>query len=335
VPGNVVQVAAGRDAYAAHLRRERVTQVIAVEVERGNDIKVLRASQHLLKGNISDGILDDEALGRPAPRAAVQLHRAELTPGQLIGPVTECAFRVFHNVALVDNREALALMPHGVFERGAHQALGARPAHGLDPNAHGCHRLVAKSNFLKCRGHFPLEELQQSQRFGAARLVINAGIDVFRVFAEDDHVHLLRVFHRRGDSREILHRAQAHIQVEHLAQRDVEGADAATDGGRERAFDADQVFLEGRDRVIGQPGIKLVPGSFAGIHLEPGNPALAVVGLPDRRVKHALAGGPNIGARAVAADERQYRVGRHVQFAVDDGNLFAGWRDNILVRHSG
>ena len=44
VAGDVVDVAAGRDADAADLRRQRVAQVIAVQVERGDDIKVLRAA---------------------------------------------------------------------------------------------------------------------------------------------------------------------------------------------------------------------------------------------------------------------------------------------------
>ena len=42
VAGLVVDVAAGRDADAADLRRQRVGQVVAVQVQRGDDVEVLR-----------------------------------------------------------------------------------------------------------------------------------------------------------------------------------------------------------------------------------------------------------------------------------------------------
>jgi hypothetical protein len=46
-----------------------------------------------------------------------------------------------------------------------------------------------------------------------------------------------------GNAGEPLHGAQAHVEVQHLAQRDVERADAAADRGRERALDADEYSL--------------------------------------------------------------------------------------------
>src|SRR5206468_3436934 len=102
---------------------------------------------------------------------------------------------------------------------------------------------------------------------------------------------------------EILHGPQANVEIEHLPQRDVERADAATDGRGERAFDADEKFLEGPDGVVGQPVIELPERGFAGEDLEPGDLALAGVGLLHRRVEHALAGGPNVRPGAVTADE--------------------------------
>jgi hypothetical protein len=82
VAGDVVDVAAGGDADAADLRRQRVAQVVAVQVERGDDVEIRRARQHLLERDVGDGVLDHDAraglaLGNLAPRAAVDLHRAE------------------------------------------------------------------------------------------------------------------------------------------------------------------------------------------------------------------------------------------------------------------
>ena len=66
-------------------------------------------------------------------------------------------------------------------------------------------------------------------RFGSARLVIDAGVNVFGVLAENDHVHFFRMLHRRRNAFEILHRAQANVEIQHLAQGDVQRANAAAD----------------------------------------------------------------------------------------------------------
>ena len=53
-PVDVVDVAAGRDADAADLRRERVGEVVAVEVQRRDDVELLRAREHLLERDVGD-----------------------------------------------------------------------------------------------------------------------------------------------------------------------------------------------------------------------------------------------------------------------------------------
>jgi len=108
------------------------------------------------------------------------------------------AFGVFHDIALVDNREALALVSHGILEGRANETLRARLADRFDAYANlvGC--LLGKPDLLQRCGQFPLHELQDLLRLRAASLVVYARIDVFRVLAEDDHVHLLRVLHGEG-----------------------------------------------------------------------------------------------------------------------------------------
>ena len=61
VAGDVVDVAARRDADAADLRRQRVGQVVAVQVRRRDDVELVRPRQHLLERDVGDGILDDDA----------------------------------------------------------------------------------------------------------------------------------------------------------------------------------------------------------------------------------------------------------------------------------
>src|SRR5207247_10074350 len=88
-----------------------------------------------------DGVFDNDAragfaFGNPAPRSAVQFHRAEELFGGLIAPVAEGAFRELHDVALVHERHALALVPDGVTNGAVDQAHAAAVANRLDADAH-------------------------------------------------------------------------------------------------------------------------------------------------------------------------------------------------------
>src|ERR1019366_6172322 len=128
--------------------------------------------------------------------------------------------------------------------------------------------------------------------------------------------------------------AQADVVVEHLAQRDVERADAAADGRGERAFDADEIFLERLDGVVGQPVVEFFERLFAGENLEPGNLSLAAVGFGHRRVEHAHAAGPDVRAGAVAADEGEDGIFGNGEFAVRDGDFSARGRGNVFIGHN-
>jgi hypothetical protein len=77
------QVGAGRDADAADLRGQRVGDVVAVEVQRGDHVVLGRTQQDLLQEGVGDAVLDDDVLAglrvlELAPRAAVDQLRAEL-----------------------------------------------------------------------------------------------------------------------------------------------------------------------------------------------------------------------------------------------------------------
>ena len=171
-------------------------------------------------------------------------------------------------------RHALALVLDRVADRAVHQPLGARVADRLDADA-DLHVVAssarrrasripaafasrAEANLRELLRKFLLEEIEHLLRFRRAGGVLDAGVDVFGVLAEDHHVDFLRMLHRRGHALEILHRPQADEEIEHLPQRDIERADAAADRRRQRSFDADEIFAERLDRVIRQPVIELV-----------------------------------------------------------------------------
>src|SRR5262245_44418415 len=76
VARHVIDVPAGRDADAADLRRERVRQVVAIQVRRRDDVELVRPRQHLLQRDVGNRVLDDDAgaglaFGNTAPRPAV------------------------------------------------------------------------------------------------------------------------------------------------------------------------------------------------------------------------------------------------------------------------
>ena len=101
--------------------------------------------------------------------------------------LAECALGELHDVALVHKGHARKVLGEGVADGGADKALGAFFGHGLD--AYGGGGVHIGSQFVAQEG----DELGG---FGRPGLVFDARIDVFGVFAEDDHVHALGMLDR-------------------------------------------------------------------------------------------------------------------------------------------
>ena len=266
----------------------------------------------------------------------------------LVTPIAKRALGELHDVALVHQGHALALVLDRVADRAVNQAHAAGIADRLDPDAHP-HigreifradllpeflrlRFRAEANFRERLRKFLLEKIEHLLRFRCARSPLDAGVNVLRVFAEDHHVHLLRVFHGRGHTLEILHRPQTNEEIEHLPQRDIQRADPAADRRRQGTLDPDQIFAKRRHRVVRQPVIEFVFRRLTGEDLEPRNLSLPAVSLFDRGIHHPHARRPDIGPGAVAANKRNHRMIRHVQF-FGSGNLVAGGRSEVFVRH--
>ena len=122
-------------------------------------------------------------------------------------------------------------------------------------------------------------------------------------------------FTGEGTPRVVAHRADAGIEVEHLAQGDVQAADAAADRRGEGSLDGHPEVLDGVQSVLGQPLARLVEGLLPGQHLEPGDGAGAAVGLLHRPVEHAARGLPDVRPRAIPLDEGDDGPVRHLQTA--------------------
>ena len=130
------------------------------------------------------------------------------------------------------------------------------------------------------------------------------------------------LLHRRRHTPEPAHRAQAHVEVQELAQGHVERAETAAHRRRERALDADQVLAEHPERLVGQPVAGLLERLLSSEDFRPGDPA-PLPCLADGGVDYALRRRPDVHARPVALDERDDGFGGDVQLAVGPIVIFS------------
>ena len=153
----------------------------------------------------------------------------------------------------------------------------------------------------------------------AFSLPLDAGVDVFAVLSEDDHVHVLWGLHGRWRPVVPANRAHASVEVEFLSKGDVEGADAPTNGGRERTFDGDKAGFHGVERCLWQPFAGGVEGFLTRQHFRPNDAFLATVGFLDGRVDDVDHHGGDVHANAVAFDVVNDGVVRNVERSVFHG----------------
>src|SRR5262249_1832490 len=158
-----------------------------------------------------------------------------------------------HDVPLVDEGDALSPELHRVTDRAVNQTLGADAADRLEADADsdlqislrradrfelrlpGRERLgVAEADLLELLRKLLGEEVEDLLRFRRPARVLDAGVDVFRVLAEDHHVDFLGMSHRRRYALVPADGPQTHVQVEQLSKRDVQRSDAAANRRRQR-----------------------------------------------------------------------------------------------------
>ena len=221
------------------------------------------------------------------------------------------------------------LVGDGVLDGRPHDAPGALLGHGLDADAGS----VWEPNLLCTLGECFCEDRLEFFAILVAVLELDSGINILGVLAENDHVGQFRLLHGTGHALEPAHRAQAGVQVENLAQGDIDRTDAAANRRCKRPLDTDEIFTKRSHGVVWQPFIKFVLGFLSGEHLEPNDLFCAAVGFLHSCVEYELASSPDVRANAVAPNERDDWVIRHLQVAIRDRDFVAFGRGDVFVFH--
>lgn len=223
VSGVVVDVGSGCDADAADACGECVGDVVAVEVHGGDDVVFGGACEELLEEGVGDDVLDGDGLagvgvGHGAPGAAVEELCAEVLACDLVAPFHEGTLGELHDVALVDEGDGVAVVVDGVLDCGLDESFGALLGDGLDAEAGG----FGEADLLVAFWEVFLHELAELLVVIGALFELDACVDVLGVLAEDDHVGEVGSLDGGGDALEPADGAEAGVEVEDLAECDVE-----------------------------------------------------------------------------------------------------------------
>src|SRR5581483_9412384 len=168
---------------------------------------------------------------------------------------------------LVDGDDALALLAAGEIERVARDPLRrARRDH--------------------------LDALDDARR----DLVLDAGVEVLRVLADDDEIDACE---RRAHAGERADRAHVRVEVERLPERDVDApVPDASDLGLERPLEPQARAADRGDERVRDRAPAFVEGDLARVLDVPGDPRAG-------RFHHVHGGLDHLGADPVARDERR------------------------------
>ena len=143
------------------------------------------------------------------------------------------------------------------------------------------------------------------------------------------------MLYRAGHAVEITNGPDARIEIEQLSQADVQTANSAADGRRERAFDRDSKFLDRGERIAGQPVAELIKRFFSREHFVPDYFARTFRNFFNRSIENELRCLPDIATRSITFNKRNDRIVRNDQVLPTQGNLLPRCGDfNTIELHS-
>ncbi len=225
-PCVVIDVGTGSNSDAPDLSCKRVRDVVAVEVHGGQHAVLVRSSENLLEHGIRNDVLDSDLsacsrVGHGAPGPAIEFSGSEFILCKLISPVTEASLCELHDVALVNQCHTVLVVLDCMIDSCADDTCRSLLTDWLDADSAG----IGESNLVDA--HLILKEVDYFVDFITARLPLYTGIDILAVFSEDNHIHRSRILDWAWRSCVPANGANACIEVELLAERHVETANAA------------------------------------------------------------------------------------------------------------
>ncbi len=230
----------------------------------------------------------------------------------------------------MDKVHTLTLVLQCPADRGAYETLRPFYRDRLETNP----RCVGEAHLgIFLRKGF-LEQLLEFFVLVRPVLELDACIDILGVLAEDDHIYKFRMPHRGRHTAIVAYRAQTDVQIEQLAQGNVQRTNAASDRSRERTLDPHQEFPECLGRLVWQPALEHLERFLPRVYFHPVDFALAAIGFLHRCVEHAHRRAPDIPPRAIAFYKGDNRMIGNVQRSIFDGNLFPALGDlDICISH--
>ena len=274
-------IGAGRQPHAADDPGAQVRHDVAVQVGQHQHVEVVRSRDEQLRHNVHDPVVELDVgilCGHPAGYLQVE------TVGEL------------HDVGLVDGRDLLASVRPRIVQGKPHNPLGATDGDGLDADT----RVGADGATAQLA-----DELDQPRGLVRAFLELDSRVQVLGVFADDDNVE---VGEFRGRSGVGPAGTQAGVEIQLLAEGDVDAAKALADRRGQRTFDGDLVGTDRIEHVLRQH----VPGALtdlgAGVLHVPieGKPANVGSGI-----QHATGCLGNLRPGAITGNERHGMRRRH------------------------
>ena len=129
----IADVGARCNSEPTDLGRAGVGEIVAVQVRRRENVVFIRAQEQLLEHRVRNPVLDQDLADREFPFKIVPEFAlrddllAKLPLRQRIAPIAEGPLGELHDIALVDQRDALPTVIERVLDRPANQAFGAGP----------------------------------------------------------------------------------------------------------------------------------------------------------------------------------------------------------------
>ncbi len=206
------------------------------EICRRHDPKAAHQARREVRHDIAIQVRQHQQVERL--RSHYQLHAAVVHDqlgvldlwklrGGLAAALQEQAVAHLHDVGLVDSGDFLAPLAAGVFKSRARDACGCRSG----------------------------DDLQAFHNAGN-QLVLDSGVEVFRVFTKDDHVDR-QVLKAALESWQHLDRPEIHVHVQLLAQRHIHTLVPAADRSGSRPLQSHARALDRLHHGVGQhhPGL--------------------------------------------------------------------------------